>query len=163
MGGLADQEELQSVVRDANREIVETGALLVRPEPDWMRETRVQPTGFWSTPREISGVVPAWYVVGPFAAPEGLDSESGPESGYDPAAEYDGAFASVRWVSRGSHGGVVGMTELLGGQFPSVTAYAACTVSSPVEQRVQMRVGTDDDGMVWLNGEEVCVYDDDNT
>ncbi len=159
MAGLANQEELQAVVRDAHREILETGALTVRPEPDWMREARVQPVGFGGTPREVPGVVPAWHVIGPFDAPDGLGGDIGPQAGYDPGAVYPGSFGPARWVRRASHGGVVGLCELYGGQFENVTAFGYCTVTSPVEQRVQMRVGTDNDAWITLNGEEVFRYE----
>jgi len=41
----------------------------------------------------------------------------------------------------------------------NVTAYLTCTVTSPREQEVVLRVGSDDDAILWINGREVWRHD----
>ena len=44
------------------------------------------------------------------------------------------------------------------GNHEHVTAYAACTIISPNEQRVEARLGSDDGVKVWLNGKVIHTY-----
>lgn len=155
--GWASQKHMQEAIRQAHREIRKTGGLRVRPETEAMRRRRVQPAGHWTTPKKIPGVVPAWHVIGPFddAAEKGLEVVFPPEKEIDLAGVYEGKWGKVRWITRLSHGGVVGLCELYGSQIPHAAAYGTCTVTSLKAQKVKMAIGSDDDAIIWLNGSEV--------
>ncbi len=159
LSGWAAHDGLQAVIADAHREIRRAGGLYVRPETVKMRRNRVQPVGYWRKPRHVPGIPPAWYVVAPFDDEDRriLNAEFDPEYKVDIRRVYDGKPGPIRWQKRLSHGGVVGLVELYGGQtFTANTiAYATCTVTSPRRQQVQLRFGSDDDAIVWLNGREI--------
>ena len=124
-----------------------------------MAANRVQPQGFWEHPQPLPGYVPAWHVVGPFADPNGklLDAELPPDTEIDPAALYPVQFGQATWRVRQSTAGTLGLSQLYGAI--SGIAYAFCDVESDTEQTVQMRLCTDDDAWVRLNGEEVYRFD----
>lgn len=155
--GWADIEGLGQVVEKANREILTTGGLRVRPETESMKRKRFQPAGHWNKPRPRPGVVPAWYVLGPFEDTEGklLEASFPPDQGVDLAGVYPVKFGSAGWRVRETINGTLGLTELWGEQLKSGLAYAVCDVTSPCEQMVQMRISSDDDARVRLNGREV--------
>jgi len=155
---------LQPVLRHVHKEILTTGALTVPPQPDSLHAARVQPVGDYDVPREYPGLVPAWYVIGPFDSgeSEGIDLIFPPEA--DPAdidldATHRGVNGPISWIKRRATGGVVGMGEIFGHQTPKMVVYATCAVTSPVEQTVRIMLGSDDDAIVWLNGDEVWRYE----
>lgn len=154
---------MQDVLREAHREILATGGLTVAPEPEAMRRERVQPTGFWETPRPVPGVPPAWHVVAPFVVADGtmLDATLPPDAGIDLDDVYEGKSGPIRWIPRPAIGGVIGLGELFGPQSYTAgcVAYATCTVTSPRKQRVRMRLGSDDDALVRLNGVQMWRHD----
>ncbi|UCH35868.1 MAG: hypothetical protein JSV65_05810 [Armatimonadota bacterium] len=158
--GWADMPELRSTIKQANQEIVATGGLEVRPETDSMKRNRIQPEGHWEHPRPVPGVVPAWYAVGPFEDTEGkvLDAVFPPDQGIDPNGVYPVKFGSATWRVRETTCGVLGLSDLYG-HFEHGLEYAFCDVTSPHEQTVQMRVCSDDDAVVRLNGKEVYRFD----
>lgn len=106
-----------------------------------------------------TGFVPedAWYIVGPFDNPsgEGTDMVFPPEAGIQLDAEYEGK-ETVKWEKR-SDGMLDGFVDLLKILEPDqwAVAYAWTKVLSKDEQKVELRVGSDDQVVVWLNGEEV--------
>jgi hypothetical protein len=154
--GWADLDELGSVVRKANREILDTGGLMVRPETESMKSSRIQPEGHWETPRDLPGVVPAWHVVGPFEDTEGkiLEAVFPPDQGLDLNTVYQVKTGSAKWRVRETTCGVLGLAEIHGGLRNGI-AYLSCDVTSPSAQTVQMRLCADDDACVRLNGKEV--------
>jgi hypothetical protein len=157
--GLAAEPELQDVVAAVHREIRSTGALAFRPEPEWMRSARVQPVGQWETPREIPGVVPAWYLLGPFdedAVPQVSAGVVSDEEG----VTYEGKYGPVSWTDHRTIGGVIGLGEIHGGgHVPRITTLARATVVSPRTQTVLALIGSDDDGVLSLNGTEVYSFE----
>lgn len=159
LAGWANNDAMKAIIRETHREIRDTGALSVRSEPTELARARIQPQGFWEHPHEVPGVVPAWHVIAPF--PAGEDRRLGavfpPEREIDLNAVHEGKSGPVRWIKHLSYGGVVGLGELFGphSYTAGCTAYAACTVTSPKEQTVQMRLGSDDDAVVWIEGKEV--------
>ena len=158
--GWADMSDVGETVKNAHKEILDTGGLIVRPENEKMAERRTQPKGFWETPSSVPGYVPAWRIAAPFSVPEGqrLSATFGPDDGIDLDAVYEGADGPVRWRTWGTTGGVMGLSNLFA-QRPDATAYAVCDVTSPAEQRVLMRVSTDNDSIVRINDEEVFRLD----
>jgi len=157
--GWADLPELGATLRKANQEILATGELQVRPETEAMRRKRLQPQGHWERPRPVPGVVPAWRVVGPFAdsQEQGLDAIFPPDRELDLNALYPVVFGTAGWRRWETTCGVLGLTSLYGEQkgVEKCLAYACCGVTSPRQQAVQMRLGSDDDAWVRLNGKEV--------
>lgn len=157
--GWAKHENLRDVIHETHREIRETGGLKIPPEPDEMKRERVQPVGLWKRPKDVPGVIPVWYVMAPFHAGEEkrLDAVFPPERQIDLNAVYDGKSGPVRWIRRLSYGGVVGLGELFGphSYTSGCTAYATCTVTSSKRRDAQLRLGSDDDAIVWLDGREV--------
>ena len=161
--GFAKYDYMQDVLADVHKEILETGGLTVAEEPELLKNDRTQPVGVWERPVDVQGYVPAWYVVSPFEDTEGkrLAAVFPPEEGIDLGAEYVGKTGPIRWVKRRAIGGVLGLGELYGPHSftAGCTAYATCTVTSPKAQRVLMRVCSDDDGIIWINGAEVWRFE----
>ena len=57
-------------------------------------------------------------------------------------------------------GGILGLSNIYGAAYiADCTAYMFCDVASPVTQTVQMRICTDDDSIVKLNGKQVYRFD----
>ena len=164
--GWNTQESLIGAIREAHDEIRATGGLRVSPEPDTMARVRIQPVGHWEHPRELTGVATAWHLIGPFDDPEGavLGAVHPPEREIDLAAEYAGKYGPVRWTAE-RHTELLDIIQHVGGHarppeegrgyLDSALVYATCAVTSPTERRGQMRVGSDDDGVVWFDGREV--------
>ena len=100
----------------------------------------------------------AWYVIGPFdnSFGEGFDTVYPPEEGVDLDAEYEGVGATIKWEkwADDTPDGFVDFRYIFEPD-QWVLAYAWTTVTSPETREVQLRVGSDDDVKVWLNGKEV--------
>ena len=157
--GWTGSESMQQAMKSVHEEILATGGLRVAPQPERMARERIQPVGAWDTPLRIPGIVPAWHLIGPFGDPDQarLDAAFPPEKEMDLDAVYDGKFGPVRWVKRNTQAAVVGLGELYGFHKHLVdsAAYATATVKSPKQQEVRLSIGTDDDAVVWLNGQEI--------
>jgi hypothetical protein len=104
------------------------------------------------------GAVPAWWIIGPFdnAEGNGFRAVLPPESGVDLKATYRGKFGPVRWRLEKSVPpfGQMNLRSAVSKQ-PWVVAYAACWVKSDRSQTVQIRLGSDDDVVVWVGSREV--------
>lgn len=162
LSGWADFPELEATIKQVNHEIRDTGGLKVRPETETMKQARLQPHGFWENPQTVPGVVPAWYVVGPFEDTNGkmLEASFPPDREIDLDAVYSVKFGSSRWRVRTTTCGMLGLSNLYGdhSRLHNCIDYAYCEVVSPVEQKVQMRVGSDDDAWIRLNGTQVYQF-----
>lgn len=158
--GWAELPELEAVIGEVNGEILKTGGLLVRPENAIMRRQRIQPQGAWDTPNALPGVPAAWHVVGPFEDPEskGLDVPLPPDTELKIDAVYPLKTGSGTWRVRPTTAGVLPLTALYEA-LPKCVVYATCEVNSPREQTVQLRVCSDDDAWIRLNGQEVFRYE----
>ena len=102
----------------------------------------------------------AWMLLGPFDNTNGIGYDTAyiPEdlTQIDSAATYNGMNGQVRWqtsVDRTLYGYIA-----LGKDVDWGVAYAFATVISPDERKVQLRFDSDDQGKVWLNGEEVHAH-----
>src|SRR5690606_7405842 len=161
--GWGDEPALAAAIREANEEIRATGALKVRPETEAMVRNRLELTGSTEDPKSVSGAVPAWRIVGPFEDTDerGLDAAFPPDADSDFDAVYPVKFGRAGWRVRPTTCGVVSFTAVYGPhtELHNTVAYAACEVTSPVEQTVQMRLHTDDDAWVRLNDEEVYRFE----
>ncbi len=159
--GWNDSVTIVDELRSIGDEIATTGALRVPPEPDELASIRIQPQGHWEKPTPIAGVVPALHLLGPFDAEGGgIDASFPPESEFDLGAEYPGKGTVAVWTTQAATMGAVGLVETYGSPHFSndCTAYGVCTVTSPVEQHVQMRFGSDDDATVRFGDVEVWRY-----
>ncbi|MFC1714308.1 DUF3352 domain-containing protein [Candidatus Poribacteria bacterium] len=111
------------------------------------------------------GFVPedAWYVIGPFENDmgEGFGTQYPPEEDIELDAEYEVAEGSVkvRWQKQtdGTADGFVDLMEIVEPDQWAV-AYAWVKVISEEAQEVELRVGSDDQIIVWLNGAEVISH-----
>lgn len=158
--GWADLAPLGTTVARANREVVETGGLVVRAETPLMARKRIQPQGRWDKPRGLPGYVPAWYVLAPFedTAGKGLEMPVPPERGIDLAGVYPVKSGLAGWRIRETTGGVLGLAEIYGA-IKHGLAYAVCDVTSDETRAVQMHISSDDAAWVRLNGKEIYRFD----
>jgi tetratricopeptide (TPR) repeat protein len=107
-----------------------------------------------------------WWLIGPFSNPGGsaFAIRYPPEMEYlrgdfppaKPEATYQGMKGPIKWERR-SDGIMDGKVDLVKLFEPNqwAIAYAYTVVNSPEEKEVELRIGSDDDIKVWLNGEEV--------
>ena len=104
-----------------------------------------------------------WMVIGPFPNEgvdfKGHDAVYGPEESLDLDLEYDGVNGKVGWFEY-RQDDLCASVELkkLFEEKEHVCAYALCYVTAPEAVDVQMRVGTNDAGKVWLGGDLVLDY-----
>lgn len=100
----------------------------------------------------------AWMIIGPLDNTDttGFDKEYPPEKEMDFTGEYAGKEGNVKWFrpKRGRIDGFVDLAALLG-RVNWAVAYAVTSVQSSETREVQLRIGSDDDIKVWLNGELV--------
>lgn len=112
--------------------------------------------------REHFGSQTDWMVIGPFA---NADPFAGHCAVYPPEEEiklhavYDGLNGQVRWQEHRQAGrrASVDFTKIFE-PTEHVCAYALCYVTSPKEQAVQIRLGTNDSGKLWLGGKLAFDY-----
>jgi hypothetical protein len=97
----------------------------------------------------------AWMILGPFDNADGsaLDTAYPPEQEVDFARECPGKTGTIRWF-RYAGRRTDGFVDLASALKPNewTVAYAATQVDSPEARDVQLRIGTDDEAKVWLNG-----------
>jgi len=107
---------------------------------------------------QLYGTVPTWWVIGPFDNTEGKGFRTAypPERRLDRRATHRGKFGLVRW--RQEHSGPaigdVNLRSMVSRQ-PWVVAYAACYLECDQPRRLQIRLGSDDDVVVWVGAREV--------
>ncbi len=160
--GWNTRRELVEELRSINDEIRQTGALDLGREPEEMAATRIQPRGFYMHSRKVPGMVPAWYIIGPFDASGGsIEATFPPDRSIDLDEVYPGKGLEVSWRPYPSHAGAVGLGEIYGHHdyTGGCVAYALCEVTSPRSTEVQLRFGSSDDGLVMINGREVHRYE----
>ncbi|MEL6739693.1 MAG: TIM-barrel domain-containing protein [Planctomycetota bacterium] len=107
---------------------------------------------------EVHGAV-RWAVAGPFNAPHNTSSFAypyGPAYDQSPDVAFDGA--GVRWnavdPAKLDHAGDLDLSNLIG-PGDVLAGYAMTRVRSDRERDVELRFGSDDTLIVWLNGERV--------
>lgn len=97
----------------------------------------------------------AWRIIGPFANSDGIGFEAHypPEKEVDLAGQYEGAGGAVKWFrpDREWADGFVDLASLLKPNEWTV-AYALTRLESPTARNMQLRIGSDDEVKVWLNG-----------
>jgi len=113
------------------------------------------------------GTQTEWWTIGPFANGEGFAGHHAvypPEKEIDLEGVYDGLNGKVRWQSHKEKENrlTVDFTKIYQ-PTEHVCAYALCYVTSPEERDVQIRVGTNDSGKVWLGDKLVLDYPQEGT
>ena len=103
-----------------------------------------------------------WMLIGPFPNKgdfQGHNTEYPPEKEIDLTAVYDGVNGPVQWTEYKQQGHLASV-DLKKVYTPSdnVCAYALCYVTSPIERDVQIRLGTNDSGKLWLGGKLIYDY-----
>jgi len=97
----------------------------------------------------------AWMIIGPFDHANGsaLDTAYPPEQEVDFTKECAGKAGTIRWF-RHTGQRTDGFVDLASVLKPNewTVAYAATQVDSAEARDVQLRIGTDDEAKVWLNG-----------
>jgi len=100
----------------------------------------------------------AWMIIGPFENKDGVgfDAQYPPEKEIDFTKQYAGKDGNVKWFKPG-HRQTDGFMNLASVLKPNewTAAYAATRLYSPDARSVQLRIGSDDEVKVWLNGELV--------
>lgn len=104
------------------------------------------------------GFIRHWHVIGPFdnSGKKGFAVAYPPEKELDLKAEYEGKTGPVRWLEHTTKDelGHVDLNALLTEQ-KGVIAYALAELTSPREQPVEIRMGTQDAIKLWLNGKPI--------
>ena len=115
-------------------------------------EARIQKTGFITEN--------AWLILGPFDNANGIGYNtayiSEDATKIDTTTKYEGIDGKVRWEK--STDDTLNAYINLGEDVDWGVAYAFTTVSSPDEREVLFRFDSDDQGTLWLNGEEVFTH-----
>jgi hypothetical protein len=109
-------------------------------------------------PRHL-GIVASWQVIGPFDGPgeTGYGRVYPPETEVDPGASYPGKKGlTLRWTSQTTRDadGIIVLNKVLG-KYQGAVAYAFTAVDSPIEQYVQIQVGTPNAIKIFVNGKQV--------
>jgi len=120
-------------------------------------------------PDSVWRLVPEWSIVGPFDAGEinrelvsedprrampGVYRTRGPETGWNPDAEYREGETLLKWRTVGiehERGGVVDLAQAFGIEENKV-AYALCSVYSPARRTTYALLGVNDYADVFVNG-----------
>ncbi len=115
-------------------------------------KTHIQNTGFITQD--------SWWILGTFDNTDGIGYDTAyiPEDAttVDTSAKYNGIDGQISWQKSedGTLDGYISLWE----DVDWGVAYAFATVTSPDERKVQFRFDSDDQGKVWLNGEEVYAH-----
>ena len=102
----------------------------------------------------------AWLTIGPFDNIDGIGYDTAyiPEdaTAVDTSAKYNGIDGQISWQKSEDEtlDGYISLWE----DVDWGVAYAFATVTSPDERKVQFRFDSDDQGKIWLNGEEVFAH-----
>lgn len=102
----------------------------------------------------------AWLTLGPFDNISGIGYDTAyiPEDAtqIDTTKKYDGIDGQIRWqkIKDDTLNGYIGLGDDVDWQ----VAYAFAIVTSPDEREVQLRFDSDDQGTVWLNGEQIFTH-----
>jgi hypothetical protein len=116
---------------------------------------------------KLFGTQTHWMLIGPFENGEGFAGHSAvypPEKEISLSAEYDGVGGKVRWTEyepKDQHASV-DLTKVFS-PTEHVTAYALCYVTLDADCDVQIRIGTNDAGKMWVGGHLVYDYPEEGT
>lgn len=102
------------------------------------------------------GTLKNWLVIGPFPNPDKFEGHSTvfpPEKTIDLNAEYPGETGAIKWTTLNQPGPLASVDfKKVFSPSEHVCAYALCYVTSPEKRKVQIRLGTNDSGKLWIGG-----------
>ena len=105
---------------------------------------------------------PDWMLIGPFPNPgdfEGHHAVYPPEELIDLSGAYEGVSGPVRWIEHHRDDAKLSVNlKKVYEPTEHVCAYGLCYVTSAEEREVQLRIGTNDSGKLWLGGKLVYDY-----
>ncbi|MCF6286628.1 MAG: hypothetical protein L3K26_15755 [Candidatus Hydrogenedentes bacterium] len=113
--------------------------------------------------KEQYGTRTDWMVIGPFPNDQAFSGHVTvypPEKEIDLNGEYEGLDGTmVQWKEHHQQGALTSVDfKQIFTPTENVCAYAYGTVTSPEEKKVQLRIGTNDSGKMWVNGALVFDY-----
>lgn len=107
-----------------------------------------------------------WLVAGPYRSERepmcetAFPPEERARSGrLEPAEGRPAGPGETRWRAAEGDDGFVNFEETLGGSVAGGVGYAFLTVEADRGRKAEIRVGTDDDARIFLNGREIHAYD----
>ncbi len=107
---------------------------------------------------KLLGVIKEWHIIGPFQWTSEDDWETAfvGEPDIDLEEVYTDGDAERRWkeVTTADALGMVNLIDVIG-QHDHVFAYAYTEIEVPEATSAQIRLGSDDGNVVWLNGEKI--------
>ncbi|MYH79361.1 WD40 repeat domain-containing protein [Candidatus Poribacteria bacterium] len=115
-------------------------------------ESHIQKTGFI--------IEDAWLVLTPFDNAQGIGYNTAyiPEDAtqIELTEKYDGIDGQIHWQK--SEDNILNGYISLGDNIDWGVAYAFATVTSPDEREILLKFDSDDQGKIWLNGEQVFTH-----
>ena len=120
-------------------------------------EDYVRAAGKVDLAKHLSPFIRGWMIVGPFSNEGGRGARTAypPEKELKLDAAYDGVGGKVRWQAVKATGDHVDLAKLFPKHSQNTVAYATVVIESPADREVQMRTGSDDGIVAWLNGKEI--------
>jgi hypothetical protein len=104
------------------------------------------------------GFITTWWIIGPFPGPE-IDTRHPPEGRIDLRGIIRGDAGALSWTKHHTTdpSGIVDLAALITPN-QKVTAYLYAEVTVDDEGAALIETWSDDNEMIWLNGEEVYAY-----
>jgi tetratricopeptide (TPR) repeat protein len=150
-------EDIISLAKEMDNPTLETSARYISFEyyksigDDESLDRELKATG---TPQESN-----WWVIGPFENVDGFQKAFPPERKIDLDKSYKGKKEKVQWRQAEDSvlEGYVDLKEIFEPDMWTV-AYGLISIDCPTARQAQIRIGTNESTKVWLNDEEVWVY-----
>ena len=164
-GGFNLDPEMTRAITEINAEIKRTKSLTIPAERPEMAAIRIRPIGYREREADVPGVPPAWHIAFPLDAGEGgsLDTALPPDEKIDLSTEFNGKDGErVTWDTVPTNTGTIDYIQFHAPppstKMENTMAYAVCTVTNPTERTAQVRLGSDCDTAVRVNGKEIWRY-----
>lgn len=120
-------------------------------------EDYVRAAGKVDLGKHLSPFIRQWMIIGPFSNEGGRGARTAfpPEKEQKLDAAYDAVGGKARWQRVTAKGDRIDLAKLFPKHNQNTVAYAYVIIDSPADREVQMRTGSDDGIVAWLNGREV--------
>ena len=127
------------------------------PDVGRVAEDYVRAAGKVDLAEHLTPFIREWMIIGPFdnARWRGHRTQDPPEKEIRLDAAYDGLGGKVRWQRVASPADEVDLRKLFAKHPDWALAYALVIIESPNERDVQLRTGSDDGIIGWLDGKQV--------
>ncbi len=134
--------------------------IAMRPPDDVLAELygALSELGVDIDPGRQAGFITTWWIIGPFSGPE-IDRRHPPEDRIDLRGIVRGDAGALSWTEHHTThpSGIVDLAALITPN-QKVTAYLYAEVTVDDEGAALIETRSDDNEMIWLNGEEVYAY-----